>query len=141
MQFVSEHSPKRGGSKSCPTYRAAEQDEKASDGLKHDLLRQRNDPGPELVQIPIQENEKQIEHDMGTTGRIRAQLGRYEDSAKIILKPNTLLRTKVDEYSINFARNSTRITPRRNLHSKEHKSEKEPPLDSAGGRNRPIAFD
>ena len=77
---------------------------------------------------------------MRTTGRTRARLGRYEDTAKIIIKPDILLRTKEDEYSIYFPRNSTEIPPRGILHSKDHKSDKAPSLHAARERNRPIAF-
>ena len=39
---------------------------------------------------------------MRATGRIRARLGRYEDSAKIIVKPSILLRTKENDWTINL---------------------------------------
>ena len=97
MQYFAEYNPWGGGEKSCPTYRAAGHDEKAPDGVKHGVLRQRNKPGPDLVQIPIRENGKQIQYNMRTTGRVRSCLGRYEDSAKMIVKPNNFLRTKEDE--------------------------------------------
>ena len=57
-----------------------------------------------------------------TTGRVRARLGIYEYLARIIVKPEILLRTKEVGISINFAGNSTKITPRGSLHSKEYKS-------------------
>ena len=57
MQYFAENNP-RGGAKSCPTYRAAGQDVTTSDGLNHGALRQRNKPGPDLLQMPIREKGK-----------------------------------------------------------------------------------
>ena len=55
-----------------------------------------------MVQIPIQENGKEIYGNMLATLRVRARLGGYDDSAKIMLRLKILLRTRQDEYSINF---------------------------------------
>ena len=77
---------------------------------------------------------------MQTTGRVRARLRRYDDPAKIIVKPYKLLRTNEDEYSINFRRNSTRATPRGSLHSDEYKNENTPSLHAARGRNISVAL-
>ena len=90
MQYFAEHKPK-GVAISCITFRTSEQDEKASDDASHDFLRQRNNPGPDLVQIPVRENGKPIKYNMRTTGRARACLRKYEDSARTMPKPNILL--------------------------------------------------
>ena len=58
MQNFAEHKP-RGVAKSCPTYRAAGQNEIASGGTHHDSLRQRDNPGPDLVKISIREMENE----------------------------------------------------------------------------------
>ena len=47
--------------------------------------------------------EKAIYCNMQRALRVRARLGVYDYSAKIMLKPKVLLRTKEGECSINFA--------------------------------------
>ena len=76
MQNFAEHKP-RGVAKSCPTYRAAGQNEIASGGTHHDSLRQRDNPGPDLVKISIREMENEYS---STCGRYEGSKLAWEDT-------------------------------------------------------------